>query len=214
MMLLHVLCKAGLRKTFTLSGNFRTILKLCCKICARSAYHKCKCKVLTAGVTHMTQQRSPIHVHNDDAGWVKKTAIIMKGETKDRHNVVVYFKSNLCNRLYMVFISACYLLSIYLSLHRVPKNVGSMNKISPSIPILSVPISLEEGAASNDIIFPSLPCLLVPGTISIRMHFGRHMLLILQTWPNQDSCDSVMRARIPLGLNLQEEILKRTSSLR
>ena len=30
-------------------------------------------------------------------------------------------------------------------------------KISPSIPILSIPISLEEGAASNDIIFPSLP---------------------------------------------------------
>ena len=38
-----------------------------------------------------------------------------------------------------------------------PKRVGSMNKISPSIPILSIPISLEEGAASNDIIFPSLP---------------------------------------------------------
>ena len=42
-------------------------------------------------------------------------------------------------------------------LHHVPKDVGSMNKISPSIPILSIPISLEEGAASNDIIFPSLP---------------------------------------------------------
>ena len=46
---------------------------------------------------------------------------------------------------------------IYLSLHCVPKDVGSMNKISPPIPILSIPISLEEGAASNDIIFPSLP---------------------------------------------------------
>ena len=30
---------------------------------------------------------------------------------------------------------------IYLSLHLVPKDVGSMNKISPSIPILSIPIS-------------------------------------------------------------------------
>ena len=48
--------------------------------------------------------------------------------------------------------------SIYLSLHRVPKDVGSMNKIRTSIPILSSPISLKEGAASNDIIFPSLPC--------------------------------------------------------
>ena len=47
--------------------------------------------------------------------------------------------------------------SIYLSLHHVPKDVGSMNKISLSIPILSIPISLEEGVASNDIIFPSLP---------------------------------------------------------
>ena len=46
--------------------------------------------------------------------------------------------------------------SCHLSLHRVPKDVGSMNKISPSVPILSIPISLEEGAASNDIIFPSL----------------------------------------------------------
>ena len=57
--------------------------------------------------------------------------------------------------------------------------------------------------------FIGLPCLLVPGTISIRMRLGRCMLLILQTWPNQDSCDSVMRARILMGLNLQEEILKR-----
>ena len=32
-----------------------------------------------------------------------------------------------------------------------------MNKISPSIPMLSLSISLKEGAASNDIIFPSLP---------------------------------------------------------
>ena len=32
-----------------------------------------------------------------------------------------------------------------------------MNKINPSIPILSNPICLEEGVASNDIIFPSLP---------------------------------------------------------
>ena len=72
--------------------------------------------------------------------------------------------------------------SIYLSLHRVPKDVGSMNKISPSIPILSNPIILQEGAAINDIIFPSrLPCLLVPGTISLRMRLGRHMLLTLQT---------------------------------
>ena len=52
------------------------------------------------------------------------------------------------------------------------------------------------------------------GPVSIRMRLGRCMLLILHTWPNQDSCDSVMRARILLGLNLQEEILKRTSSLR
>ena len=50
-----------------------------------------------------------------------------------------------------------YMSAIYLSLHGVPKDVGSLNKISPSIPILSIPISLEEGAASNDIIFPSLP---------------------------------------------------------
>ena len=46
---------------------------------------------------------------------------------------------------------------INLSLHRVPKDVGSMNKISTSIPILSLSISLKEGAASNDTIFPSLP---------------------------------------------------------
>ena len=56
-----------------------------------------------------------------------------------------------------------------------------MNKISPSIPILSIPISLEEGAASNDIIFPSLPWSFLSGTISIRMRLGRRMLLILQT---------------------------------
>ena len=47
-------------------------------------------------------------------------------------------------------------LSIYLCTMSL-KNLGSMNKISSSIPILSIPISLEEGAASNDIIFPSLP---------------------------------------------------------
>ena len=63
---------------------------------------------------------------------------------------------------------------------------------------------------SSSHLFLGLPCLLVPGTISIRMRLGRRMLLILQTWPNQDRCDSVMWARILLCLNLQEEILKRT----
>ena len=66
---------------------------------------------------------------------------------------------------------------------------------------------------SSSHLFLGPPCSLVSGTISIRMCLRRRMLLILQTWPNQDSCDSVMRARNLLGLNLQEEILKRTSSL-
>ena len=120
---------------------------------------------------------------------------------------------------YLLYVSSSSSSSIYLSLHRVPKDVGSMNKISPSVPILSFPISLEEGAASNDIIFPSFPWSSL--SVGTRDHFHKnafgtetHMLLILHTWPNQDSCDSVMRARIRLGLNLQEEILKRTSSLR
>ena len=52
---------------------------------------------------------------------------------------------------------------------------------------------------SSSHIFLGLPCLLVPGTISIRMCLGRRMMFILKTWPNQDSCDSVMRARILLG---------------
>ena len=61
---------------------------------------------------------------------------------------------------------------IYLSLHRVPKDVGSMNKISPSIPILSIPISLEKGAASNDIIFPSLPWSSL--SVGTRDHFHKN----------------------------------------
>ena len=65
---------------------------------------------------------------------------------------------------------------------------------------------------SSSHLFLGLPCLMVPETISIRLRLGRRMLLILQTWPNQDSCDSVMRARLLLGLTLQEEIIKRTSS--
>ena len=32
-------------------------------------------------------------------GWVKKNAIIMEGEIKDRLNALIYFKSNLCKRL-------------------------------------------------------------------------------------------------------------------
>ena len=35
-----------------------------------------------------------------NTGWVKKTAIIMKGEIKDRHNTLIYSKSNLCTRLF------------------------------------------------------------------------------------------------------------------
>ena len=30
----------------------------------------------------------------------KKTAIVMKGEMKDRHNTLIYFKSNLYERLF------------------------------------------------------------------------------------------------------------------
>ena len=63
-------------------------------------------------------------------------------------------------------------LSIYLSLHHVPKDISSMNKISPSIPILSIPISLEEGAASNDIIFPSLPWSSL--SVGTRDHFHKN----------------------------------------
>ena len=63
-------------------------------------------------------------------------------------------------------------LSIYLSLPRIPKNVGSVNKISPFIPILSIPISLEEGAASNDIIFPSLPWSSL--SVGTRDHFHKN----------------------------------------
>ena len=62
--------------------------------------------------------------------------------------------------------------SIYLSLHRVPKDIGSMNKISPSIPILCIPISLEEGAASSDIIFPSL--LWSSLSVGTRDHFHKN----------------------------------------
>ena len=62
---------------------------------------------------------------------------------------------------------------------------------------------------SSSHLFLGLPFLLVPGTISIRMRLRRRMLLIVQTWPNQDSCDSVMWARILLDLNLQEEILQK-----
>ena len=63
-------------------------------------------------------------------------------------------------------------LYIYLSLHRVPKDVGSMNKISPSIHILSIPISLEEGTASNDIILSSPPW--SPLSIGIRDHLHKN----------------------------------------
>ena len=63
-------------------------------------------------------------------------------------------------------------LSIYLSLHRVPEDVGSMNKICPSVPILSIPISLEEGAASNDIFFPSLPWSSL--SVGTRDHFHKN----------------------------------------
>ena len=92
-----------------------------------------------------------------------------------------------------------------------------MNKISPSIPILSIPISLEKGAASNDNIFPSLPWSSL--SVGTRDHFHKNAFwkthgVHSACMTNQDSCDSVMRARILLDLNLQEEILKRTSLLR
>ena len=85
-----------------------------------------------------------------------------------------------------------------------------MNKINPSIPILSNPICLEEGAASNDIICPSLPWSSL--SVGTRDHFhknafGKTHVAHSANMTNQDSCDSVMRARILLGLNLQEEIL-------
>ena len=60
----------------------------------------------------------------------------------------------------------------HLFLHHVPKDVGSMNKISPSVPILSIPLSLEEGAASNDIIFPSLPWSSL--SVGTRDHFHKN----------------------------------------
>ena len=47
-----------------------------------------------------------------------------------------------------------------------------MNKISPSIPILNIPISLEEGAANNDIIFPSLPWSSL--SVGTRDHFHKN----------------------------------------
>ena len=68
--------------------------------------------------------------------------------------------------------SLLHLLSIYLYLHRVPKDVGSMNEISPSVPILSIPISLEEGAASNDIIVSSLPWSSM--SVGTRDHFHKN----------------------------------------
>ena len=46
------------------------------------------------------------------------------------------------------------------------------NKISPSIPTLSIPISLEEGAVSNDIIFPSLPWSSL--SVGTRDHFHKN----------------------------------------
>ena len=65
-----------------------------------------------------------------------------------------------------------YLASIYLSLHRVLKDVGSMDKISPSIPVLSIPISLEECTASSDIIFLSLPWSSL--SVGTRYHFYKN----------------------------------------
>ena len=50
-------------------------------------------------------QISPIYFDYDDflsacTGWVKKTAIIMKGEIKDSHITLIYYKCNLCERLF------------------------------------------------------------------------------------------------------------------
>ena len=47
----------------------------------------------------------------------------------------------------------------YLSLHRVPQDVGSAaNKFNPCTSILSIPIcQVESGACRYDVIFPSLP---------------------------------------------------------
>ena len=78
-----------------------------------------------------------------------------------------------CSRLDQVLhLNANIYLSIYLSLHRVPKDVGSMNKSNRSIPILSNPICLKEGAASNDIIFPSLPWSSL--SVGTRDHFHKN----------------------------------------
>ena len=105
--------------------------------------------------------------------------------------------------------------SIYLSLHRVPKDVGSMNKISQSVPILSIPVSLKEGAASNDIIFPSLPWSSL--SVGTRDHFHKNAFgkthVAHSAYMAKPGQLRFSDARILLGLNLQEEILKRTSSL-
>ena len=50
-----------------------------------------------------------------------------------------------------------YLSYIYLSLHRVPEDVGSANKFRPCISILGNPVYHVESGASHDVIFPSLP---------------------------------------------------------
>ena len=93
------------------------------------------------------------------------------------HNFVLF---DTYNYNYLPYTTFCFYLIdfrlntdfIYLSLHRVPKDVGSKNKISPFIPILSIPISLEEGAASNDIIFPSLPWFSL--SVGTRDHFHKN----------------------------------------
>ena len=55
-----------------------------------------------------------------------------------------------------------------------PKGRWLHEQIGPSIPILSIPISLEEGAASNDIIFPSLPWSSL--SVGTRDHFHKNVL--------------------------------------
>ena len=98
-------------------------------------------------------------------------------------------------------------LSIYLCTMSL-KDVGSMNKISPSIPILSIPISLEEGAASNDIIFPSLPWSSL--SVGTRDHFHKNAFGKTHV---AHSANMTKMSRILLGLNLLDGILRRTSSL-
>ena len=98
----------------------------------------------------------------------------MYGQTHCRHCVadILSCRSRPCMSHSAFRPAAWYATLIYLSLHRVPKDAGSMNKISPSIPILSIPISLEEGAASNDIIFPSLPWSSL--SVGTRDHFHKN----------------------------------------